>query len=118
MIVWMGWFFVSLLLMACIGIRRYSVSSRLMRILVEIPIEEVKTLEMMCIIFEVFLFFSDVTMKYNIFTLIVCILLFPSQFVLLRIAGKVTSSINLQINRRRLASIKKWARRRRAYEFM
>lgn len=118
MIVWMGWFVLSMILMACIGMRRYSVSSRLMSIFVEIPIEEVKTLEMMCIIFEVFLFFSDVTMKYNIFTLIVCILLFPSQFILIRIAGKATSQINLLICRRRLASIKKWARRRRAYEFM
>ena len=116
----MGWFVLSILLMAYVGGHRYSVSNRLMRIFVEVPAEKVKVFEGMCILLEMFLIFSDETVwRYNYLLLLIgFVLLFLGQFVLLRIAGKVTSSINLLINRRRLASIKKWARRRRAYEFM
>lgn len=123
MIIWMGWFVLSISIMAFVGFHRYSLSSRLMTIFIEVSAEEVKAYEFICIVIEVFLVLSvDSTWEYHIFLLTCGIaVLILSQFVLMRIAGKVTSSINRYICEKRLnlimVSRKIRARMRYAHEF-
>ena len=121
MIIWISWYVLSIILMAYVGLRKYSVSNRLKKIFVEVPAEDIGGFEAICVAIEMFLVFSDVTLWENYKTwVILCGVsaLLVSEFILMRIAGKATSQINLLICRRRLASIKKWAQKRHVSEFM
>lgn len=123
MVIWMGWFTISIIIMAFIGAHRYSLSYRLLRILVEVPDEEIVAHELICVSFETLLIFSDETIWAHQWILLACgiIVLLLVQFILMRIAGKVTSGMNHRICEKRLNSIltsrKIRARMRYAHEF-
>lgn len=107
MVIWMGWFTISIFIMAFVGAHRYSLSYRLLRILVEIPDEQIVAYEFMCVSFEMLLVFSDETIWAHQWILLMCgiIVLLAVQFILMRIAGKVTSGMNHRICEKRLESI-------------
>lgn len=123
MIIWMGWYVLSVVSMAYVGLRRYSVSNRLMHIFLEVSSEKIEAYEFLWIFVEMFLVFSDEgTWEHHIVvTILGLILLFVSQFMLMRIAGKVTSSVSRYICEKRLnlirVSRKIRARMRYAHEF-
>lgn len=123
MIIWMGWFCLSVVIMGFLGARRYSVSNRLAKLFVEIPADQIRAYEALWMIVEGFLVLSDESIWKHNAILVLCgtFVLLLVQFLLMRIAGKVTSGLTHYVCERRLRTLrisrKTRARMRYAHEF-
>ena len=119
MVIWMGWFFISIMLMGMLGFKRYSISNRLVRGFVEIPAEQIRAYEGLCIVVEGFLVLSDESIWSNNTVLLLCgiAVLLVSQWILMRLALVIISGLHRSILERRLFSIRQSYRKRIRQEF-
>ena len=109
MIIWMGWYFVSIMLMAMLGLKRYSLSNMLLRTLVEVQNDEAKAYEVVFVMIEMMLVFSDNSIWNNSFMAILVgiAILLISQWLLMRLAFVASSGFLRIVLERRIASLKK-----------
>ena len=109
MIVWGSWYLISIFLMGFFGLRRYSMSHRLVKTFVEIRAEELRAYEVVFMGIELFLVFSDETIWDNNMILLLCgiIVLLACQWLLMRLAVVASSGLLRYTLERRLESIRR-----------
>ncbi|MBQ6414368.1 hypothetical protein IJI28_01990 [Candidatus Saccharibacteria bacterium] len=119
MIIWGSWYLISIFLMGFFGLKRYSMSHRLVKTFVEIKAEELRAYEAVFLGIEVFLVFSDETIWNNNIILLMCgiIVLLASQWILMRLAVVTSSGLLRYTLERRLESMRRSHRERIRDEF-
>ena len=119
MIIWLGFLLVSVVVMCVIGVKRYSLSTRLKKIIIEVPNEHINAIAFVLIFVEMTIFFSDNSVwKYSVFQIFLDMtVLLIAQFILMRVAVNFSSSKEKVLLERRLDSIIQSQKRRTKDEF-